>query len=201
MINIEEYIHSGILELYVLGLTSAEETLQVNELLLLHPEIQKEVSDICLTLNKMNAPVEPNESIKPLIFAIIDYTERLQAGEEPEFPPVLNPNSKVSDYEKWLSRKDMVSTTTTENAFAKIIGYTPTGTTAIVWLLNYMPSEIHTNESERFLIVEGSCDINFNDTTYSLNPGDYLEIPLHVYHTIKVTSEIPCKLIQQRIAA
>lgn len=201
MINIEEYIHSGILELYVLGLTSAEETLQVNELLLLHPEIQKEVSDICNTLTAMNAPVAPNESIKPLIFAIIDYTERLQAGEEPEFPPVLNSNSKISDYDRWLSRKDMVASDNTENAVAKIIGYTPTGTTAIVWLRNYMPSEIHTSESERFLIVEGSCDINFNDTTYSLKAGDYLEIPLHVYHTIKVTSSIPCKLIQQRIAA
>lgn len=200
MINIEEYIHSGILELYVLGLTSAEETLQVNELLL-HPEIQKEVTDICSTLKTLNASIAPNESIKPLIFAIIDYTERLQAGEQPEFPPVLNPNSKVSDYEQWLSRKDMVSATTTENAFAKIIGFTPTGTTAIVWLVNYMPSEIHDSELERFLIVEGSCDVNFNDTTYSLKAGDYLEIPLHVHHTIKVTSSIPCKLIQQRIAA
>ena len=200
MNNIEEYIHSGILELYVLGLTSAEETLQVNELLL-RPEIQKEVTDICSTLKTLNASIAPNESIKPLIFAIIDYTERLQAGEQPEFPPELNSNSKVSDYDHWLSRKDMVSATTTENAFAKIIGFTPTGTTAIVWLVNYMPSEIHDSELERFLIVEGSCDINFNDTTYSLKAGDYLEIPLHVHHTIKVTSSIPCKLIQQRIAA
>lgn len=89
----------------------------------------------------------------------------------------------------------------TDNIYAKIIGYTPEATTAIVWLKDYAPHEVHDNEYERFLIVEGTCDIIVEDQVNQLVPGDYFAIPLHKNHLVKVTSSIPCKVILQRVAA
>jgi hypothetical protein len=40
MNKIIEYINSGILEIYVLGMTSPEETIAVNEMAHLHEEIR-----------------------------------------------------------------------------------------------------------------------------------------------------------------
>ena len=52
-----------------------------------------------------------------------------------------------------------------------------------------------------FLIVEGTCTILVENEVYQLVPGDYFAVPLHKSHILKVTSEIPCKVILQRIAA
>ena len=63
------------------------------------------------------------------------------------------------------------------------------------------PAEVHDNEYEKFLIIEGTCDITVDEDVYSLVPGDYFSIPLYKSHNIKVTSTIPCKAILQRLAA
>ncbi len=60
---------------------------------------------------------------------------------------------------------------------------------------------MHTHELEKFLILEGTCDITIEDEVYSLKAGDFLSIPLYNKHDVKVTSLNPCKAILQRIAA
>ena len=133
--------------------------------------------------------------------ATIDYTERLKSGESPSFPPVLNENSKIEDYHEWLSREDMIAASEFEEIYAKIIGYTPKVTSAIVWIKNMTPEEVHNDEHEKFLIVEGTCDITVGEKIHQLKAGDYFAIPLHENHQVKVTSAIPCKVILQRVAA
>jgi mannose-6-phosphate isomerase-like protein (cupin superfamily) len=60
---------------------------------------------------------------------------------------------------------------------------------------------VHDNEFEKFLILEGSCTITIEEEAHHLVPGDYLAIPLHKSHQVTITSEIPCKIILQRVAA
>ena len=84
---------------------------------------------------------------------------------------------------------------------AKIIGYTPEMVTAIVWIRNMAPHEVHDDEFEKFLILEGTCDITIGDKVHKMASGDSLSIPLHIDHFVTVTSDIPCKAILQRIAA
>lgn len=201
--NIKEYIESGVLEIYVLGLASKEETEEVEKMSIAHPEIKKEIAEISLALEKyaQQNNVAPHPAIKPLLMATIDYTERLEGGEPQSFPTILNENSKIEDYHEWLNRKDMVAPVDFEEIFVKIIGYTPEVTSAIVWIKNMAPEEVHTDEYEKFLIVEGTCDITIGDKVHQLVPGDYLTIPLHLDHNVKVTSKTPCKVILQRVAA
>ena len=88
-----------------------------------------------------------------------------------------------------------------EDFHIKIIGHTSEVTTAIIWIKHMAPQEVHKDELERFLILEGTCELTIEDEVYNLKAGDYLAIPLYKKHDLKITSAIPCKAILQRIAA
>ena len=203
MKDVKEFINSGILEMYVLGFASDEEVKEVQQMCAIHAEVRTEVESICDSLKAYaEAGVKPpNSTIKPMIMATIDFQERMQKGEVPSFPPVLNEKSTIADYNQWLSRKDMIAPAEYDDIYAKMIGYTPQVVSAIVWIKTETPYETHAAEHEKFLIIEGTCDIMIDDRVHSLVPGDYMSIPLHAGHTVKVTSKAPCKVILQRVAA
>lgn len=201
--DIKEYIASGILEQYVLGTISEEAILIVEQMAATYPEIKEEILSISYVLEQLaieNA-VSPDQTIKPFIMATIDFMERMENGEQPSFPPILNDTSQLIDFASWINRDDMVLPSDAGDLYAKIIGYTPEATTAIAWIRGNAPVETHDKEYEKFLIIEGTCDIVVEDKIYQLVPGDYFAIPLHKSHQVRVTSSIPCKVILQRIAA
>jgi mannose-6-phosphate isomerase-like protein (cupin superfamily) len=80
----------------------------------------------------------------------------------------------------------------------RVIGSTPKMMTAIVWIKEMVPQEVHVDEHEKFLIVEGTCEITVGEDVYSFTAGDFMQIPLHKKHHVKVTSVIPCKVLLQR---
>ncbi len=203
MTNIKEYIASGILELYALGITTKEENNDLESLLLLHPELKEELNNISETIETyaLANAISVDPTIKPFLLAKIDYTQRLENGEQPAFPPELNKNSNISDYIQWIDRPDMDLPESFEDFHIKIIGHTPKVTTAIIWIKHMAPQEVHENELEKFLILEGTCELTIEDEVYNLKAGDYLAIPLFKRHHLKITSSIPCKVILQRIAA
>ncbi len=202
MLNSKQYIDSGILEQYVLGIASPQECKEVETMAASDIAIKQEIDAISKAMETyaiVNA-IEPDTLIKPFLLATIDYAERIKKGEPVSDPPMLNENSKLADFAVWLNRDDMVSPGA-DDLFAKIIGYTAEATTAIVWIKDYAPQEVHHDEYERFLIVEGTCNIIVGEEVNQLIPGDYFAIPLYKSHLVKVTSKIPCKIILQRIAA
>ena len=203
MKNVEEYIESGIIEAYVLGIAQKHECEEVEKYACTIPAVQNAIDQFSLQLENfaLQNAIEPDPIVKPMVMASFDFMQRLADGEQPSFPPLLSHNSSISDYDEWLRRDDMKLKDGETGVVAKIIGYTPQVTTAIVWLKDMAPQEVHHDEFERFLIVEGTCDIQIGSKIHSLKAGDFLEIPLHMSHTVKVTSLIPCKVILQRVAA
>lgn len=196
-------LSSGLLELYVLGDTDPQETSLVEEMLLLYPEIQEELNSIELAFEKlaMANAVQPDPIIKPFLLATLDLMARLGAGEKLIAPPILSSHSRIEDYLAWIEREDMKAPDEFDEVYAKILNHDQQGITAITWIKTMAPQEVHNNEYEKFLILEGSCSIHIEDSVHNLFPGDYLEIPLHKKHHVLVTSAIPCKVILQRIAA
>lgn len=204
MKSASEFISSGIIEEYVLGLLPAEELREVEEMAALHKEVKQAIEEFEFSLEKvaLEQAVTPDPIIKPFLMATIDLTERMMKGEQLGDPPILHNNSKVSDYSLWLEREDLsLPPNFKEDVYAKIIGYTPQALTAIVWLKELAPQEVHHDEYEKFLIVEGTCTIYVEEDSYDLKPGDYLTIPLHKNHLVKVTSSEMCKVVLQRVAA
>ncbi|HYG49935.1 MAG TPA: cupin domain-containing protein [Flavobacteriales bacterium] len=203
MSSVKEYIESGILEMYLLGMASEKEAIEVEKMAALHEEVRNEMNAIATAIEKqaMETAVEPHANMKPLILASLDFMKRIYGGEQIGFPPELNENSKAADYNEWLLREDLSVPAEFDNIYARIIGHTPEMTTAILWIKHMAPEEVHTNEYEKFLILEGTCDIVIDGKTHSLVPGDYMAIPLYAEHHVKITSSIPCKAILQRVAA
>ena len=203
MKDIGAYIESGILELYVMGMITEEERNEVEMLAAQNESVRREIEEISQTLEKLarEHSADPHPTVKPLFLASINFAGRMYSGEEPSFPPILNENSKAEDYKQWTERKEFDPPADFEEIHARIIGYTPEVTTAIVWIKHMAPDEVHDNEYEKFLILEGTCEITIGNDIHRLGPGDYLTIPLHTNHFVTVTSKIPCKVILQRVAA
>lgn len=203
MIDVANFIASGILEMYVAGLATPEEKLEVEKMIAASEEVRKEIDYISdrIEAYAQATAVTPDHAIKPFLFATINYIERMQAGETPGFPPMLHPGSTREDYAQWLDREDLQLNVELNGLYAHIIGHTPEMTTVIGWLQYGSPPEVHNTEHEKFLIVEGSCNVTIGDTMHQLSAGDTIFIPLHISHWIEVTSDVPCKVILQRVAA
>lgn len=197
-----QIIESGLLELYVIGCLEPAEEQEIEAALEKYPILRNELHAIEYTLEHYAQAhaIQPHGAVQPLLLATVDYVERLQAGEQPSSPPLLNENSEITEYNQWLERSDMTAPPDFGAMYAKIIAHEAEKLTAIVWLRYGAPDEIHTDEHERFLIVEGSCEITIDTTIHVLEAGDYLGIPLHVNHSVRVTSKIPCKIVLQRVA-
>ena len=197
------FIESGILESYVLGAANKAEISEVEEMAATYEDVRRELDEISIAFQKYaeaNA-IEPDPTIRPFFLATVDYIERMNAGEIASCPPILTASSTVEDYKMWLDRADMILPNDAADVYAKIIGNAPEAVTAIVWLKDLAPQEAHKAEYERFLIVEGTCDITISNNVYTLKAGDFLEIPLFQNHHVTVTSIIPCKVVLQRVAA
>lgn len=201
--DIKAYLDSGIVQLYILGYASDDECREFESLMAVHPEIAAAFNEQQEALAEAvdEIRVAPHPNLKPLVLATFDYISRLEAGEEPAFPPVLNEHSTVEDFQRWIDRKDMVAPEDFEEVHAKIIAATPEMTCAMVWIKSMAPEEIHTDEYEKFLILEGTCTIVVGTKENKLVAGDYFAIPLYEEHRVIVTSEEPCVVILQRIAA
>lgn len=201
--DIKSYVNSGIIQLYILGYATEEECREFESMLVTHPEIAAEFERQQAALAELaeDNKVEPHPNLKPLVLATFDYLARLENGEELVIPPVLNPHSVIEDFKVWIDREDMVAPDDFDEVHAKIIAATPEMTCAMVWIKNMAPEEIHTDEYERFLILEGTCTIMVGTKEHKLVPGDFFEIPLFEDHKVIVTSEEPCVVILQRVAA
>jgi mannose-6-phosphate isomerase-like protein (cupin superfamily) len=203
MKNNSAFIESGMLESYILGAANEEEIREVEEMAAAHGDVREALNTLYLVMEQlaMDNAVPPPGILKPFILATVDFMGRMGSGETPSFPPILETGAKISDYAEWLGRPDMVIPSHFDGVFAKIIGYTPQVTTAIVWIRDMAPEEVHDNEYEKFLIVEGTCNITIDGEVHSLVPGDYLAIPLYKNHVVEITSKELCKIILQRVAA
>lgn len=75
--DIQAYIASGILENYVLGVTSSEETAEVERLALTHPEVKAEIENIRTTLETyiMTYETTPSTALKQQIWDKIENLE------------------------------------------------------------------------------------------------------------------------------
>lgn len=87
--NKEDIISSGLLELYALGLTSAEEARQVEEWVNQYPEIKQELDAIEVSLESYAQAhaMEPSSSVKDKIFSHI-------AAEQPTDTNKISSKSK-----------------------------------------------------------------------------------------------------------
>jgi len=202
MTDCEKYIASGILEAYVRDETTAEQNVEVRLMADMFSDIRNRLDKIFdeIENDALAHTTEPDPIVGPFVIATADYIGRLNKGEPFVIAPELSPSSTIAEYREFFERDDMVAPDDFENIFAKIISAIPDQLmTALVYLKKMAPQETHHDEFERFLILEGTCTITIEAENHYLEPGSYLQIPLHKKHHVVVTSLIPCKILLQRV--
>jgi mannose-6-phosphate isomerase-like protein (cupin superfamily) len=202
MEDLSTYLESGILELYVAGSLPLEAALEVENLAVHHPEIQAEIVALQLAVERIwdIQPRTPRPELKARIFEEIAALAAPRAFD-PARPPVLHAGAVGEDYRFWLELEGIAPPATYDNLFYIPVAMNEDGLTAVVWINGRVVEEMHDQAIEKFLVLEGSCKIDIEGDVHYLKAGDYLAIPKFRAHVVDVTSDIPCKLIVQRIAA
>ena len=99
--DIKAYIESGILELYIAGALSEKENKEVYDLMLLYPEIHKEVLDIESAIIKLTASVSPKTNKKETFQAIKNQLSL--GGNGTKVISIAKPKNNWITYTGWAA--------------------------------------------------------------------------------------------------
>lgn len=106
MENLQSYIESGILELYVLGDLNSTERAEVEKMCKLHPEVKVELDEIELMMNNIadDLTLEPSKKVREGFFNSITFSdeevETTVAPKENQEVKVVAINSKQLNFYK-----------------------------------------------------------------------------------------------------
>ncbi|RNL52161.1 cupin domain-containing protein [Pedobacter jejuensis] len=182
-----DIIESGLLELYVLNLLEGDELAQIENLRLNSSEVNDEINKIELFFEQHalqhSVPVSINTELKlQNLFHQLSSTGELNISNL----PLIDENA---NYQDWFNLvENLIPINGVDGTFTHLL----TGNEKVMQMLVVseidIKKEIHENELESFLILEGSCICTIDNSDFSMGPGDYMSIPLHKSHTVKITS-------------
>jgi mannose-6-phosphate isomerase-like protein (cupin superfamily) len=201
LMNAKELITSGLLEEYVLGTLDAEQVVAVRNAIATESSVQTEVLALEQAFEQlaMAQATEPPLSARSEILSLVNAAEVEHANTER--PPILHPASKAAEFARWIEQPHLVEDPANEDTYFMPFAMNEEALTALVWMRKGAPVETHTDCIEKFLILEGTCNIIIGDKAHPMRAGDYMRIPMHVPHSVVVTSDITCRIIVQRVAA
>ena len=197
MMNIQEYIESGILHDYCLGLLSAEDRMQVEHNCREYPELKAELAAVQQSLNDYAVAFSkvPQASLKDKIWELLSNIND-EEKKNIERLPLIN---RYSDYKNWLHIvKPLLPEKLEKPMFVKVIRDDDQAWQSVIWTRADYPDEVHDDLKECFIVLEGECECHIGDKVIGLRPGGYLDIPLHMHHHVKVLSG-PVLAVVQRL--
>lgn len=98
MINIKQYIESGILELYIFGALSKAESIEVSRIVASHPELIQEVERIESAMQEIAAATAPD---RPVSFSAIK--NKIDGLTDDGVIPLSRKRNKPSSYLGWAA--------------------------------------------------------------------------------------------------
>lgn len=197
MRNVQEYINSGIIEEYCLGILPPDKMAEVARLAREYPEIDYEIDR---TIQALMA-YEANESaLDPdLKYHILDTVSQLSDASVFDINnlPLINIHSDVAQWQRTLA--PIQPTRDYRNLYAHTLRDDEQVVQQLVWVKFEVRPETHHDEQESFLILEGECECTISEEAIRLAAGGYVEIPRDVEHNVQVLSAHPVKAIVQRL--
>ncbi|GAB3894693.1 hypothetical protein GCM10028803_10040 [Larkinella knui] len=197
MSKVQEFINSGILNEYCLGLLRPEEIQEVERMAVLYPAVQQAIDRKFKTLKgSRNKKPVPTQNLKNRILDTLN-----QLGEPPAFDLADLPRiTAYSDSEQWQRTVASIQPTREfRNLYVHPLRENDGISQFMIWVKEDVKPEDHHDERESFLILEGECECRIGGETIRLSAGDYVDIPLDVEHTVRVLSPEPVKAIVQRV--
>ena len=191
----QDYFDSGDLELYTLGLTDVNDTGKINTLRLAQPDIHQELLNIELALEKLakKQAVKPSLHLKKRIMSALDFAEeRIELDNLP-------PTGKYSNYQRWFRAVEhLIPAGPFDDFFGYVLQQNEKIAQTLVVTKLDVPVEVHENVAESFFILRGTCTCKVGKEIFTLNAGDYLDIPLYTEHDIRIDSPYVVAILQHR---
>jgi mannose-6-phosphate isomerase-like protein (cupin superfamily) len=197
MTDPDKYLTDGTLIDYSLGLLNENDRLEMEIALELYPQLKEELRMLQDILHKYlrNKP-EASAELKERIWATLQNIS-LEKYMNLQHLPLIN---KYSNHKSWM---DAVSPLLPKKLKAPFYARPLTNTKGVTQVLIMsgidIPDEVHEDELESFILLEGECECHVGERIIKVSAGGYLEIPLHQHHDVKILSEYIVG-VMQRIA-
>ena len=82
-----------------------------------------------------------------------------------------------------------------ENILVKKLDTDNNSTSFIIWIKKGVKSHKHETHSEIISVIEGEGVMLINKKSFDIKSGDYFRIPKNTFHSLKVTSNNPMKVL------
>lgn len=203
--KIKEYLESGIVEDYCLGLLDDANSQQLMTFCESHLEVQT-----CLKVTqksmesfigsfKRKAPKSAKRIIKNNILDKLKLEKAKLIGKDQMLEEFIG-ISRHSNVNKWEHLiKDIKPPVGFDDIYAKPLFLSENRELLLIWARELVPEEIHDDMEESFLLLEGTVDCYVNDEVFSMVKGDFMQIPLNAHHKVVVTSKTTAKAIRSRV--
>ena len=192
--DIKSYLESGKLEQYCLEMFNIELEEEVNSLCQANPELKVELVAIEKTIEKLTQAnaIEPPAGLRLRVLSVMGFSETIDLNDLPL-------TSRYSDYHSWLKAlAALIPDEPVEEFSMHVLRQDNKIAQMLVISKINVPEEVHEDVAESFFILRGQCICKVGEEEFTLNPGDYLDIPLHLTHDVRLTSPNVVAILQHR---
>ena len=196
--NLKDFLQSGIIEMYCMGIVSEQEKLLVKDFSERFEEVRKEIDEINRALQNY-ATSEGTVLQHSLKERIMNH---ILAEDNPILPaPRLNENQDVNFWLTYLIQHKKNVPQAYEEIYSLDLPSDERQVTYAVWAKKGAAvEESHDSEDEYLFMLKGSCKVICNGVEALYHTGDLVYIPKNVIHKAISFSD-DMLLIGQRIAA
>ncbi|RYZ98859.1 MAG: hypothetical protein EOP47_18280 [Sphingobacteriaceae bacterium] len=198
--DIKQYIASGVLEDFSMGLLNDEAAASVIQLAGQYPEIAAELNAVEQALEKFASvqAISPSQGLKNKVLAALGFGDKLSPLDLNNLPIT---NSEANHLQWLEALKHLIPEDPAEDVFAVPLTNTPLLAQTLVVTKSDVPEETHGDLIESFFILKGECICKVGDDLHHLHAGSFLEIPLDTVHTIEIVSPYVVGILQHRMLA
>lgn len=194
--NIRDYIDSGSLEAYCLGMLNTDRISEVESLRRKHPEVESEIRSIEAALRKYAKTVgsKMSETLQDEIWELLANVNR-ERTIRMDCLPLIN---RFSDPIAWLEfAKPLIPEPLADDRFIQVLRKSDTVVQMLLKSKTDFVNEVHTSERESFIILEGECECTVGNTIFQLGPGGFTEIPLFTDHDVRILTPHVTAILQR----
>jgi mannose-6-phosphate isomerase-like protein (cupin superfamily) len=194
-LKIQAYIESGILEMYALDLLDLNEREEVERMVAVFPTVKKELDSIlhALEMYAISQGMKPAPHVKEKIIQTINNLEKEQEMD-PRNLPLINAHS---NYSNWLEFIKDIPVKPEDGRFIKVLQNSPTVVQMLLVSETDFEDEVHEDVYESFLILKGRAKCVIGEDVNYMEAGDFMNIPLHVSHTVEILSGSVTAILQR----